>query len=128
MKQLRTLLLLAIASSVNLAAQDAKIHVQVNSDKCEDVVGITFAHQVREALRNSAGFVLDSTSAITLAMVCVDPFKGIDSGTATVAAIAITRATDCGVLYVNELVVTVPAKLVAKEAAFVLATLDNTFH
>ena len=128
MKQLRALLLLAIASSVNLAAQDAKIHVQVNSDKCGDVVGIAFAHQVREALRNSAGFVLDITSPINLSIVCVDPFKGVDSGTATVASVAITRSTDCGVLYINQLVVTVPAKLAAKQAAFVLASLDNTFH
>ena len=72
--------------------------------------------------------MLDKTGAVTLSVVCLDPFVGVIPGKASVASVAATRTTACGVLFVFHVIVTVPEDGAAKQAALVLASLDNSFH
>jgi hypothetical protein len=123
-RRLYAVLLFVIASSLAVFAQNAKIHVRVDSEKCDDSVGIVFSHEIREALRHSPGFTLDATGNVVLYVVCADPFTSVAPGQSTVASIAVTRITTCGRLFLFQLVAAVPKDRAAEQAASVLASLS----
>lgn len=89
------LFLIAHTSAPTPAAQGnpQKIKLTVSAD-CVDPVGELFVYHLREEIRNSAGYSLDSDAVYTLSLVCMDNTIGSEKGLATAVSLVVTGKFD----------------------------------
>jgi hypothetical protein len=67
-----------------------KLGVTVN-DTCDDPVGIVLMYRLKEEIRKSASYSLESNADIVISTVCLDVTIG-DKGVVTAASVVVTRS------------------------------------
>jgi hypothetical protein len=128
MKYFIAVILALIASSVSAAEKKIPIYVGAATD---DIVGTTYAYQLREQLRASQTYdlvVRQADSIFVIGLVTIDPQKTLNEGIQTTVAAGITLAINNGDGYdylVHQWVVSVGKLKVAGSVSDIVAAIDK---